>query len=578
MARHLAVPLVVTVLLGAGLTGCLAATDAPLALDATGLDPRLSQPLFPVLDGVQQRVASYDGVEIDNWVYLPDAPEGTQVPTLINFSPYWGNLAPTAATKGDAFGAYLVDFFVPRGYAVVLSSARGTGDSDGCFTIGGPGETEDMVAVVDHFASQPWSNGLVGAGGKSYDGTMAQALVTSGNEHVKAIFPVSPASEWYKYNYVNGVPYLIGGQTFNTYYVISVGWGMSALPPGETYEQFDAARLVTQDLACADNVDVQRAQYESMATGTYTDYWKARNYTASAGMIPDDLGVFYVHGLGDWNVKPDHMTPWLAEIPEGVFVKSWLGQWAHEYPTRSDLNATLLRFFDHFLKGVDTGLLAEPAVDVEDDTGTWRHEADWPPSRATPLTFWLSADYGLISEAPAEGRALFPGYPLSTAPFFDGEAFVSAPLEADLRYAGAPHVRLDLSSVGLGVDGTVAVTLYDVGNETWSPAERIVNQGFLDLRHRNSMDAPEPIAPGERFEAIFDLYPQDDVIPAGHRLALVLSGTSPDGAPVSVLPVGVGGTVHVHVGPATSITFPTIIEDTTLALATPPDDVGCWLC
>lgn len=573
MVRHVGVPVAAVLLLSAAFAGCLAATEGPVALDGADLDPRLSQPTFPVLDVVQERVASYDGVEIDNWVYLPDVPEGTKVPVIINFSPYWGNLAPEASTKGDAFGVYLVDFFVPRGYAVVLSSARGTGESDGCFTIGGPGELADMEAVVDHFASQPWSNGLVGAGGKSYDGTMPQGLVTTGNEHVKAIFPVSPISEFYKYNYVNGVPYLFGGQVFNTYYVAAVGWGMSALPPGETYAQFDAARLVTQDLACSDNVDVQRAQYESMATGSYTPYWQDRNYTAMASNIRDDLGVFYVHGLGDWNVKPDHMTPWLPEIPDGVFVKSWLGQWAHEYPTRSDLNVTLLRFFDHFLKGVDTGLLDEPRVDVEDDTGTWRHEADWPPSRATPVTFYPVPGGGLAAE-PEDGVVDYAS--TSLAPPQGGHVvFLSEPLAAPLRYAGAPHVRVTFSL--LGVEGTLAATLYDVGNDTWSPAERIVNQGFIDLRHIDSMEGASPVIPGVH-TAVFDMYPQDDVIPAGHRVALVLSGNAPEEAPVQVLSTAVGGRMRIGLNEGTSITFPVVADDPALAIASQPDDVGCWLC
>ncbi|HLE97444.1 MAG TPA: CocE/NonD family hydrolase [Candidatus Thermoplasmatota archaeon] len=587
--RRAAARAVSIALLASVTAGCLsgpAGTADPAAIDA-----RLSQPLYDALAPVQVRVPSFDGVEIDNWLFLPDAPAGVRVPVLINFSPYWGNLAPPANTGGDAFGQYLVSYFVPRGYAVVLSSARGTGASDGCFTIGGPGELDDMRAVVDRFASEAWSNGAVGAGGKSYDGTMAQGLAVTGHPAVKAIFPVSPISEFYKYSFVNGVPYEYYGYWFNPAYVALVGWGVDVPIPGEPTDVLRAAdelpprppstydgHLRAGD-ACRDLADVARAQYETAATGDYTPYWQDRNYSARAGDVRSDLGVFYVHGLGDWNVKPDHIEPWLDSLPRGTFVKAWLGQWPHEYPTRPDLNATLLRFFDHFLKGVDTDLLAEPRVQVESDDGVWRNEADWPPSRATVTVLHLDAGEAL-STAPGAGAASWVDDGRRVAgsiPGANAAVWITPPLDAPLHYAGIPHLGLDLEHTASS--GTVAAALYDVEGEGFDPrSARLLDQGFLDLRHRASMEKGEPVVPGARMHVSFGMYPQDDVVPAGHRLALLLTATGPEHPGVKIAPVASGGRTTVHFGEGSYLSLPVLADDPARLESPQPGDVGCWLC
>lgn len=516
----------------------------------------------PIIEGLLAEAAPYtadDGVVLDNYVFRPDTSE--PVPVIINFSPYWHNLSPPSAEKGDAFSQYLIEYFVPRGYAVVLASVRGTGLSEGCFSIGGPREVADIDQTITFFGEQAWSNGNVAAVAKSYDGTAAQAALTIPNAHLKTIVPVSPISEWYKYNYYGGVPYDFGGLLFNTYYVAEVSAAQGEDPA--TYEK-------TPTRICDESADVQASQYHGAVTGDYSAYWQERNYTAQ---LPDgvEASVFYVHGLQDWNVKTDHMTPWLDELyARNVTIKAWLGQWGHDYPHRDDWNMTLLRWFDSELKGIDTGIRAEPLVQVQDVEGVWRHEDRWPPARATPMTLY-PAEGGALGDAPGSGSGAYgdaPGGILVRAPAAAGLYYESAPLERDVRIVGSPTLLARVSATG--PRATLAATLTVDGEP--------VDQGFLDLAHRTSLASSEPMVPGQAYDVVVPFYPQDLVVRAGSTIGLLLASTSPDGAQVTVRPFSAGGVVTVEHGEGTALVLPTIGGDDVRIEARQPEDLGCWAC
>ena len=547
------------------LPGCV--TLGPAA--TTPVDEmRLSQVVF---DGVLAEALPFtadDGATLDVWIFRPEG--ATDVPIIINFSPYWHNLAPPAASGGDAFSLYLIDHFVPRGYAVALVSARGTGLSEGCFSIGGDREVEDMDQLLDFLGEQPWTNGNMAATGKSYDGTMAQGLLTRNDPRLKTIIPQSPISEFYKYNYYGGVPYDFGGLLFNTYYVAETSivqgvdpFSFTVEPDPATYE-----RLPTR--FCEEALHVQAAQYHGALLGDYSSYWQERNYTAK---LPDSLSasVFYIHGLQDWNVKPDHMTPWLDELyARNVTVKAWLGQWAHDYPHRDDWNATLLRWLDSELKGIDTGIRGEPLVQVQDTEGVWRHEARWPPMRAAPLTLYPTEGASLVAE-PGTGYVRYgdaPGGVATRSPIGGGFTYLGEPVERAMRIVGSPTFTATVSATG--PRATLAVALLLDG--------KVVDQGFLDLAHRNGLDSFEPLVPGESYQVTVPLYPQDIVVPAGSVLGLHVSSASPNGALVSVRPFSAGGLVTLTHGEGTALTLPVIDADDVEVEARQPESLGCWTC
>lgn len=541
--------------------GCLSLGPAATTPDAQAL---LSQVVFEKVLPEPLPFTAKDGVVLDVYVYRPDVgASDTKVPVIINYSPYWHNLAGPTSTGGDAFSLYLIDHFVPRGYAVALVSVRGTGLSGGCYSIGGIQEIDDADAIATFLAQQPWANGNVAAVGKSADGTVAQGMLARDNPHLKTIVPVSPISEWYKYNYYGGVPYDTSGATFNAYYVEAVSLQPTNGPENETFER-------TPERVCPESADVQRAGFESAATGDYTQYWQDRNYTAQLPATLD-TSVFYIHGLQDWNVKPDHMAPWLDELyARDVTVKQWLGQWEHDYPGRDDWNATLLSWFDSELKGIDTGITREPLVQVQDDTGIWRDEDRWPPTRATALALYPS-EGGQLGATAGSGTAMYgdvPGGLLMDAPVAGDVLYLSEPLADALRIVGSPVFRASVSS--LGPRGTLAVALLIDG--------KIVDQGFLDLAHRNGLGSSEPLTPGETYEVTVPLYPQDLVVPAGSVLGLLVASGSPDGAPVSVTPVSAGAVVTITHGEGTFLTLPVVPFEDARIEERQPEDLGCWTC
>lgn len=503
-----------------------------------------------------------DGVALDIWVFRPDVGDsGEKVPIIVNYSPYWSNLAPPTATGGDAYSLYLIDHFVPRGYAVALVSVRGTGLSEGCFTIGGPQEVDDVDKVATFLAEQPWSSGDLAAVGKSYDGTVAQMLLTVTNPYVKTIVPVSPISEWYKYNHFGGVTYQ-GSEGFNTIYEGTVSLQQTDDPSSGTYEK-------TPTRVCDESADVQTSQYHSVATGDYSPYWQERNYTA---LLPETVAasVFYVHGLQDWNVKPDHMMPWIDELhARNVTVKMWLGQWEHDYPHRSDWNATLLAWFDSELKGIHTGIRSEPMVQVQDNDGTWRDEDDWPPTRAMPTLYYPSSD-GSLGAQPGSGSAMYGDAPdgiFGVSPVAGSVVFGSAPFEDDMRIAGVPYLLTTVTATG--PRATLAAAILVDG--------KVVDQGFLDLAHRNGLETSEPMVPGESYPVLVHFFPQDIVVPKGSVLSLHLSSAAPLDAPVAITTLSAGGAVTLALD-ATTLSLPMIVGDDARIEAPQPEDLGCWTC
>ncbi|MBW3584060.1 MAG: CocE/NonD family hydrolase [Euryarchaeota archaeon] len=557
--------LMTTLLAGTVVAGCIS-SYGPKA-DEPVVDPMaaLSEPVYDLLESFNVKVTGHDGKLQDTWVYKPKTNDSDATfPVFINFSPYWTNLAGDHSTGGDAFSKYMIDYFVPRGYAVVLASVRGTGHSEGCFPIGGVAELEDAYSVVDHFAKVEWSNGKVAAGGKSYDGTTIQGLVGyKPHEALKLIFPVSGISELYKYNYRNGAPYF-HGTIFNAYYQLMVGGDMNPFSPAESKPKTDEPTLVVDDYACADTPEVQAEGIGSAATGLYTDYWKERDYTQYASNI--ETAFFFVHGFQDWNVKPDHILPWLDVIPEDVPVKAWLHQWTqdgtgHVYPMRDDWNLTMLRMMDHFLKDIDTGILEEPMFQVQDSTGIWRDEGSWPPEDVETLSLHPVVD-GTLATEPESGTHMQTARATAAMEW-------TFEVEETLHYAGEPLLRANLVTSNPNTIWVAQLWMEHNGTRTW------MNEGVLRASLRDSLETPSPVVPGQAYDYTIPFYPQDDVFPAGSKLILTLaqggsrqSVVTTDDEPVLT---------RVDLG-KTALELP-VLDVTGLRYEDPqPVETVCWTC
>jgi predicted acyl esterase len=549
--------LVVFLLTMITLAGCLGGTDTAPEEDVAA-DPwaKLSPVLYDNVKQIHIPVAAPDGKLQDTWAYIPETSDAeARFPVFIDLSPYWNNLKPHARDGGDKFSQHLIDFYVPRGYAVVLASIRGTGDSAGCMTIGGIPELEAAYAIIDHYANVEWSNGHIAMGGRSYDGTTIQGVAGyKPHPALKLIFPVSGISDMYRYNYRGGVPYG-HGSIFNTYF-----WaGTGVQQYGDPMDQDPL--LLIDDIACPELPGMQANGVGSGVTGLYTDYWDERNYIRYAKNV--QAALFYVHGFQDWNVKPDHILPWLQALPADVPKKVWLHQWTerngHVFPLREDWNLTMLRVLDHFLKGIDTGILDGPMAQIEDSSGLWRHEDVWPPRHAVSTPLYLGDGGRLAWDAPAGGTAEANG-------MGGGVLTWELELQDELRYAGEPVLHARLATSDPEAAWVAQLHLVDNGETKW------MNEGVLRARLKDSMHMPTAILPLEAYDYEIRFYPQDDVFPAGSTLRLTLSQA---GSLFAVTPEKPASTT-VELGEMSYLELPLYHV---LNLEDPqPKDMYCWHC
>ncbi len=501
-------------------------------------------------------------MELDTWIIRPDTDE--PAPVVLEVTPYYGGGEPETLGR-------LGQELIARGYAVGVSSVRGTGNSGGCFTQGGPEEAIDTATVIEHLAQQSWSNGNVGLIGVSYPGTTPQDVWVEAPPSLRTIVPISGISDLYKYNFVNGVPINIQGLAFNAYYWALVGASPVGLSGGTQLEG-DPTHVATAGAgeACADQADVQQGGATSTADGNKDAYWQVRDFHAelrdSWDRNDDRASVFYVHGLQDWNVKPHNMEDWLPAIQEsGVPYKIWLGQWAHAWPAPSAADSTctyneeqdrgsscrsdwwdtvLVAWFDQFLKNIDTGILDAPPVQVQDDDGIWRHETTWPPQEVTRER--LALGDGVLGTA-GSGRMSYHdnfGGVAGTVPLPvtspERIAWRSEPLTEDWHISGLPVFHANVTA-----EGQRASLILTLAEELPSGTTRSINFAALSLNHAESLESGAVDISNQRQEIELEFFPQDDVIHAGSRIVLMASGNTIGGPGPGLIPLNSGGFIHV---------------------------------
>jgi putative CocE/NonD family hydrolase len=213
-----------------------------------------------------------------------------------------------------------------------------------------------------------------------------------------------------------------------------------------------------------------------------------------------------------------------------------------------DLGSMHLRWFDHWLKGRDTGMMAEaPIALFVMGANVWRDEQEWPLARAVPTPWYLHAGGGLSMEAPVDeapdryaydpadpvptrGGALLmtPEYP--AGPYEQREietrddvlVYRSAPLERDTEVTGP--ITVHLWAISSASDTDFVARLTDI-----FPDGRAYNltDGIVRARYRRFArgEAPSLIVPDQPCEYEIDLWATSNVYKAGHRIGLQVTSS-----------------------------------------------------
>ncbi|SDU51388.1 X-Pro dipeptidyl-peptidase [Jiangella alkaliphila] len=561
------------------------ATAEPDEPGSIVVEDGVTQPVFSYDDAirevvrVQSPVISQDSGEPD-LIYVdiirPAASDGDlKVPTIIHTSPYFmgwqdfsnnrhGEIKPPPGAPLDFFPRFYDNYFVPRGYAVALVDLTGSRASTGCADVGGPAETEGLAAVVEWLAGEghavdldgdevtaDWANGLSGMIGKSWDGTVPNAVAARGTEGLATIVPLVALSDWHTDFWANGARH--GGT------------------PTLWHDRH------SDNPAMATECDTVRAE---LAAGQEdpdpgTDFWRQRTFVPDADKV--EASVFVVSAMNDYTVPPVNFGRWWEALGDAdVPRKLWLSQTAHEEPfdfRRTEWVSTLHRWFDHWLQGVDNGIMDEPMVEIERAPGEWTAHDDWPSGATAPVWLGTPRDAGdprlgtlrtdprdavrdrtatftetrrSVSQLAAAPTTVDPRRLVFQSPVLSEPVRISgsADVTVDARFAG-PNATLTVLLVDYGeaerlqhaTDGGLAnlptrtcfgagnaadTGCYaDVGLRTHIAPFEVVTRGWSYPAFQTGVDALEP---GTDYRLTIDLQHHDYVYEAGHRIGVVIAG------------------------------------------------------
>jgi X-Pro dipeptidyl-peptidase len=507
---------------------------AALAALATGAlaAPALADTTY--VDEVLQVPTQYGRVWAE--IHRPVVPDGVKVPIILTYSPYntlnenGGNIADdgVAATFG------------PQGYARAVADVIGTRNSTGCWDYGGTKEQQSGVDLVNALASQPWSNGKVAMMGTSYDGTTANMVAARGNGPkgawgLASIVPIAAINHWYGYAYQDGVRYFGNSKVPSDEGIdtpLGFDFGLARTPPTKP-DQDSVTDLPTGRYNPCDSV--QHTQYGYDTTPDYDSFWQQRDYRKDAAQVR--IPVLQVHGWQDYNVKQSEgLDMWLAEKNSPLkFLYMW--QAPHAEPSSADYKTLLAAFFACTLKGEGCDALKkQPRVHTFGRTGTTTNQptlaATWPLPGTRNVTLQLGRENGVGVLAPKAG-----GDPLSYTDTGtlteerdiqegvdseDGWLFYATkPLGSPMRIAGSAILRLDMTDSA--DHGQLSPTLVDV-----APDGSVVPiaRGHLNLQYRNGLAHADPVPTGQPLTARVRLAPQDQTIPAGDRLGIIVASSN----------------------------------------------------
>lgn len=433
----------------------------------------------------EEYVTSLDGTSLWAQVWRPAGVERDErTPVVVVMTPYaaasgviTGNVEPGAA-----------EAFLAQGWTLAVVSLRGFGQSGGCSELRGPGEQMDAVAIIEWADSAPWSNGRVGAYGLSYDGATPLMAIAGGAPLDAAVIIAGPTSV-YSALYDNGVHYGADWRGLAFFYAFLQ---LFAITPVPGVGNFPTPWLAEDPLDTVPHCYLNAQAADLLEDDRDARFWAEREY--GARVAGTDVPILWSQGFADTQVKPDQFLPvWstLTGDSHGVF-----GQAGHNFGTRADRITQTVAFLAHHLE--DVPARDEPVVKVQDNDGRWRGEEAWPPADAEPYTFALRS--GSYLDRPGSSYA-----------DVDHAAALwtfTAPLSSDSHIAGAGNVTVDVDIDQRIDEPRMVVSVYDVAPDDTAT---LITRGAKLLR-------------GDGVAAI-DLYPQDWIVRAGHRLGVAVTGS-----------------------------------------------------
>ncbi|WP_306332608.1 CocE/NonD family hydrolase [Streptomyces sp. KL118A] len=471
------------------------------------------------------RVPLADGTTLYARVWRPVTDE--PVPVLLEYLPY--RLSDWTAPRDWQRHPW----YAGHGYASVRVDVRGHGNSEGLPTDEySAQELADGVEVVNWLAAQDWSSGKVGMFGISWGGFNSLQIAALAPEPLKAIVTVCSADD----RYDNDVHYMGGS-------VLAVdmhAWAATMLAfvsrPPDPYFVGDAWREMWLTRLAA----VEPFIHTWLDHQTRDDYWRH-------GSVCEDYSAIgaAVLAVGGWHDPyRDTVLRLVEHLPDDQ-VRGLIGPWSHQYPDRGlppgpsiGFLQETLRWWDHHLKGIDTGVMAEPklrswisdshppATVYPELPGGWVGDPSWPSPNVTPVSYALQGTPVVVDSPQHTGLdagRYFPfGNDADLPPDQRDEDAKSACFEfevpAQVRILGRAKVTLRLR---MDVPyGQAVARLCDIAPDGSST---LVTRGVLNLSARNGRDRVDAWPLGATEDVTFELNGIGHTFPPGHRIRLAVS-------------------------------------------------------
>jgi putative CocE/NonD family hydrolase len=460
----------------------------------------ISQPKFDIMIEEEVQVTMRDGVRLSVDLYRPKV--AGKFPALVSFSRYGkdSQKLPTnpkyqpsdyiRGTGGHECGEQ--GYFVPRGYVHVIPDIRGVGNSEGEFTMDWGKDGYDLIEWI---AEQSWCNGKIGMVGMSNFATSQYLIAAEQPPHLMAIFPFEGQTDLYRHHYYHG-------GIFNYYFQLHIS-NLALIRTKSkpvSFNEFGKEELQRKIRGLQDNPDVKCTPYLYLITvlpeknplifdlmlHPYDGPYHQRNspYTKFKEVkIPAYLGsrwnAWPLHLPGAFDAYENIATPKenkrLLLIPSDNY-----GGMDRPFHEIQDL---MVRWFDHWLKGLNTGMMDEPPILIfVQGINKWRYENEWP-LEATQWTKFYLREGGILSTTLPGARE-------------EPQSFISDPWanptqglsRADVMAKADPVPKLIYETPPLpeGVEVTGPIALY------WYAA--IESEGVLARTWQSEAEVLEPLS------------------------------------------------------------------------------------
>ncbi len=545
---------------------------------------QLSQPTLTLHIEKDVRIPMRDGATLIADIFRPA--EAGSYPAIVNISCYQKDKVwvPPADLEEEA-NPYMTWetvnplWWVPRGYVCVRIDTRGSGKSPGLSDPGGWQETLDYYDAIEWAAKQGWCSGNIGAAGISYHATQQWRVAGLQPPALKAIIPWEGYGDTYRDAVYHGGIFQL--YYLATWYATQMAHHLLGDPQEYNPDAFHNERL-----------------YNYMRNSLDTGWWDDRSAQWEKIKVP-------VLSAGNWSGHNLHLRGntegYVRAASKHKKLRIHTGTHYHAFYTEEG-RMDQLRWFDYWLKGIDTGIMDEPPVKLMIRTGggtmkdyKFRFENEWPLARTQWTKFYLKADKaepgpdtqvegGLQQDAPVHasavtysatgtshaGVASASSTMLSAGPQHRiGVSFLTAPMPADTEVTGPVKLVLWVSSTQKDMD--IFATIRNIGpdgKDVWEVGQQgqqvPVAKGWLRASHRK-LDAEKSLpyrpyhahderwwlAPGAPVECEIEIWPACMVFGKGHRIRLDIQPRDGVGsAPYTHYPAAynTGGLNTVHTG------------------------------